>query len=168
MSLAALYMVILTDLTEMEIYDICHLAIAAAGLAFVFTGYGAPLAQRLIGGLIISVPMFALAVATDGGFGMGDVKLSASCGFLLAPRAAVAGTALAVFAGGCYAIFMMASKKLDRKSRFAFGPFLAAGYALALFFGDAWAELYIEVMGLEFLFPRAMSLTMLRMVLRTR
>ena len=41
---------------------------------------------------------------------------------------------------------LLAAKKADRKTRFAFGPFLCIGIAAAMFFGERLADWYIGLL----------------------
>jgi leader peptidase (prepilin peptidase)/N-methyltransferase len=78
--------------------------------------------------------------------GMGDVKLSALIGLVVGaidlPSVAVAA-GLAILLGGIGAVVALAMGK-GRKAAVPFGPFLAAGAALALFWGPAIADAYVR------------------------
>jgi leader peptidase (prepilin peptidase)/N-methyltransferase len=52
-------------------------------------------------------------------------------------------TFLAIVGGGFYGMFLLASKKADRKSHFAFGPFLCIGLAVSLFVGERLLTWYL-------------------------
>ena len=47
--------------------------------------------------------------------------------------------------GGCGAL-LLAQKKANRKSQFAFGPFLCIGIAIAMFFGETIADWYMGLL----------------------
>jgi leader peptidase (prepilin peptidase)/N-methyltransferase len=83
----------------------------------------------LVAALASAGLLFVLSLA--GGIGMGDVKLAALLG-LASPTLAVAVAApLAAFVlGGAAASIVLA--RGGRRSRIAFGPYLLAGYAVAL------------------------------------
>lgn len=48
--------------------------------------------------------------------------------------------------GGGFGALLLAAKKADRKTRFAFGPFLCIGIAAAMFFGERLADWYIGLL----------------------
>ena len=99
---------------------------------------------RLIGALIISVPMLILALVIPGAFGGGDIKLMAASGLLLGTASTVCAMFIGIVTGGGYAAVMLAGKKLEKKDQFAFGPFLALGLAAAVFWGDQIAAWYLH------------------------
>ena len=41
---------------------------------------------------------------------------------------------------------LLAQKKANRKSQFAFGPFLCIGIAIAMFFGETIADWYMGLL----------------------
>jgi leader peptidase (prepilin peptidase) / N-methyltransferase len=109
---------------------------------------GAPvdLLDALIGFLAYGGAMLVVAIISPKGMGMGDVKLSALIGLVVGaidlPSVAVAA-GLAILLGGIGAVVALAMGK-GRKSAVPFGPFLAAGAALALFWGPAIADAYLH------------------------
>ena len=114
-------MVARIDWDTQIIYDRFHILILLLGVAalWLFPEHG--MVDRLIGAVIISVPMLLLALIIPGAFGGGDIKLMAASGFFL-------------------------GKKLEKKDHFAFGPFLAFGLALAVFFGDQIVNWYLSLL----------------------
>ena len=52
----------------------------------------------------------------------------------------------ALLTGGGYGAAMLLGKKLEKKDHFAFGPFLAFGLALAVFFGDQIVNWYLSLL----------------------
>ena len=53
---------------------------------------------------------------------------------------------LGILLGGGFGALLLAAKKADRKTRFAFGPFLCIGIAAAMFFGERLADWYIGLL----------------------
>jgi leader peptidase (prepilin peptidase)/N-methyltransferase len=109
---------------------------------------GAPLdlLDAVVGFLAYGGVMLLVAIVSPRGMGMGDVKLAALIGLVIGaidlPSVAVAG-GLAILLGGVAAGVALAMGK-GRKSAVPFGPFLAAGAALALFWGPAIADAYLR------------------------
>lgn len=151
--LAFAYLGILTVMAWIDwdtkvICDRFHIMILLLGAASTLMFPERMLIERLVGMVVIALPMFWIALLVDGAFGGGDIKLMASSGFLLGWRAMIPAAFLALLTGGIYCITMLARGKLGRKDHFAFGPFLAIGLGIAYFYGDAIFEWYLSVCGL--------------------
>lgn len=131
------------DIDTMAIEDGCSIAIIVLALVSLYTMPGTSLIDRGIGMICVSVPMLALALVVPGAFGGGDVKLTAACGAFLGWRLTLVATVLSVFGGGFYGVWLLAAKKAERKSRFAFGPFLCMGMAAGLVYGRQLLEWYL-------------------------
>lgn len=130
--ICGLILVAFIDMDTMEIPNglILYLLIPAAGLVFVtpevsYLSHG-------IGLICVSVPMLLLSMAIPNAFGGGDIKLMAVCGLALGWQYALFAMFAAILLGGAQAVWMLARRKAERGSLFAFGPHLAAGTALAL------------------------------------
>lgn len=123
-------------------------AVAAVGLAgLAWPVADATLVDRAIGVVAVSVPLFILAVAT-GGFGGGDVKLMAAVGLVLGWQLTVLAFFLGVVAGGVYAVWLLARKRVKRTDAIAFGPFLCGGAAIAVLCGEPLIAGYLSLFGL--------------------
>ena len=81
-----------------------------------------------------------------GGFGGGDIKLMFGAGFFLGAKLTVVAAFIGILLGGGFGALLLAAKKADRKTRFAFGPFLCIGIAAAMFFGERLADWYIGLL----------------------
>ena len=137
-------MVALIDWDTQMIYDRFHIMILILAV-FDFLLYPERgIVTRLIGALIISVPMLILALVIPGAFGGGDIKLMAVSGLLLGTASTVCAMFIGIVTGGGYAAVMLAGKKLEKKDQFAFGPFLALGLVAAVFWGDQIAAWYLH------------------------
>ena len=101
--------------------------------------------ERLIGAVIVAVPMLILALLIDGAFGGGDIKLMAVSGWLLGWRAMIPAIFIGIITGGIYCLWMLARGKMTRKTRFAFGPFLAIGLAVSYIYGEQILTWYLSV-----------------------
>lgn len=141
--LGILTMVAWIDWDTRTIYDRFHIGIGLLGIASLWLFPGHSLADRLMGAVVIALPMLALAFLIEGAFGGGDIKLMAVSGFLLGWRAVVVAMFLGLITGGVYCIWMLVKKRLARGDSFAFGPFLAIGLGAAFFWGDKLADWYL-------------------------
>lgn len=105
-----------------------------------------PSPQWAIGALAASGFLFLAVLAYPAGMGMGDVKLALLMGAALGktvPVALMLGMLLALVP----AIYLLARHgSKARKMGIPFGPFLALGSVIALFFGEAIMGWYLELL----------------------
>ena len=134
------------DIDTLEIYDRfpALLLVCGAAAQFVFPGPG--IKSRLLGCVIVSLPMLLLALVVPGGFGGGDIKLMFGAGFFLGAKLTVVAAFIGILLGGGFGALLLAQKKANRKSQFAFGPFLCIGIAIAMFFGETIADWYMGLL----------------------
>lgn len=112
----------------------------AAGLVFAVAQ--GRLAESALAAAGAAGLIAAIVVLSRGGMGGGDVKLAALMGsFLGWPGVAVALFA-GFLAGGAVGLLLLALRLKGRKDAIPFGPALALGGVVALFFGDAVAKWY--------------------------
>lgn len=131
------------DLAEQKIPDRYHLMILALAGISCFTMPEVSLGSRTLGFLCVSVPLLAVALIVPGAFGGGDVKLMATCGAFLGWRMTLVSTGIAFFLGGSWCIVWLILKKMGRKDRIAFGPFLCIGMAAGVLAGETLIKLYL-------------------------
>lgn len=134
------------DLDTQMIYDRFHILILVLGIISCFISKDLNIVERLIGSVVISVPMLVLSILIPGAFGGGDIKLMAVSGFFLGFKAIVIAMFIALIIGGGYGTYMLVTKKLDKKDHFAFGPYLAIGLIVALFIGNELMNWYIGLL----------------------
>ena len=90
--------------------------------------------------------LFAAAVVYPAGMGMGDVKLALLLGAMLG-RVVPVGLMLGMLLALVPSIVLLARHgAAARKMGFPFGPFLALGAILALFWGDWLLEAYLSLL----------------------
>jgi leader peptidase (prepilin peptidase) / N-methyltransferase len=109
-------------------------AIVALAAGCLATSHGRTLLLALGIGLATSAVFLGLAVI-GGGLGLGDVKLVfvlSATAAALSVAAAILQLVLAVALGGLTAVVLVVSRRRDRKAHLPFGPFLLAGWWLAL------------------------------------
>ena len=102
----------------------------------------------LLGFLAYGVGLLVVALIAPKGMGMGDVKLAGLIGLVLGSVgldlvAVAAGTGILL--GGVGAIVALAVGA-SRKTRVPYGPFMAAGALIAVFFGSAIADAYLSLL----------------------
>ncbi len=141
--LALLTLVALIDADTMEIPNGLVIGVLIVAVAAWGCGFAPSWRERLIGLLCVSVPMLLITLVIPGAFGGGDIKLVAASGAFLGWKMNLVAAFLAVVAGGLYGIYLLATRRKGRKEHFAFGPFLCAGMAAALFWGAPLLEWYL-------------------------
>lgn len=144
-----LIVVAFIDLDTKEINDRMHVIII--GLAVVNlvslvsqTGDISVIRPYVIGFLIVSVPMLLIAMLT-GGFGGGDIKLMAASGLFLGAAVNVVAFFIGAFIAALIAVIMLITKRADRKSQIAFGPYLAMGIYLSMLYGQEMIDAYVSL-----------------------
>ena len=142
---AALVAVTGIDLDHQIIPDVVTLPGIAAGLAFSLITGQPRWTDALIGVLVGGGIFFLIIVASRGGMGGGDMKLAAMLGAFLGWRSLLVAILAAVLAGGILAIALLALRRRGRKDAVPFGPFLAMGGLVALFWGPPLIDWYLGV-----------------------
>ncbi|MCC8191832.1 MAG: prepilin peptidase [Ruminococcus sp.] len=105
------------------------------------------LKYTLFGAFVISVPFLLIFLFSKGkALGFGDVMLVLAGGAYLGLKAAIIAAFIGLITGSVAGLI---SKHRSGDSMFAFGPWLSLGIAVAAFFGDYLADLYLIVSGLK-------------------
>ncbi len=94
----------------------------------------------LIGGGFLGL----IAFLAPRGMGMGDAKLAAFMGIFLGFYV-VAGLLIAFLLGSIVGVILLTTRRRGRRDRIPFGPFLALGGVLALFWGEPLYRLYRSI-----------------------
>jgi leader peptidase (prepilin peptidase) / N-methyltransferase len=88
-------------------------------------------------GIVLGGGLFLVIIlASRGGMGGGDLKLGAMLGAFLGWKALLFALFVAIVLGGAIGAVLLATGRRGRKDPIPFGPFLAAGGAMALFWGE--------------------------------
>ncbi len=119
-----------TDYKERKIYDRWLLRLLILTLIFRGVYYEKEL---LLGSIIVSLPMFLLAIFIPGCFGGGDIKLMAVAGLLLGWKNVICAFVFAVYIAGVYVVVMLIRKKITKKTKIPFGPALCTGIIYMFF-----------------------------------
>jgi leader peptidase (prepilin peptidase) / N-methyltransferase len=101
-----------------------------------------------IGFLAYGLALLIVALIAPRGMGMGDVKLAGLIGLVLgAIKLGLVGVAagVGILLGGVGAIAAIVLGA-NRKTRIPFGPFMAAGAAVAVFVGEQIADSYLRLL----------------------
>ena len=141
--LAGLVAITAIDLERQIIPDVISLPGILAGiLASLASGRVSWLESIL--GIVVGGGLFlVIIVVSGGGMGAGDMKLGAMLGAFLGWKVVLLSIFVAVVLGGALAVALMASGLRGRKDPIPFGPFLAAGGAAGLFWGERVVRWYV-------------------------
>lgn len=120
----------------------------AGPVAFMFGFRETAAANRIIAGLLALVFFGLICAFTRGsGMGMGDVKLAGALGFVFGWPDIAFLVFFAFVAGALAGVLAIAFKRKTPGSAVPFGPFLAFGAALVVFFGARILEAYFKILG---------------------
>jgi len=137
-----LVMISAIDLSHRVIPNVLTGSGVLGGAALLLASGGAPLSLQSAGlGLLVGGgTMLVIVLLSFGGMGAGDMKMAALMGFYLGWP----GVAVALFASFCIGalvgLMLIILRIKGRKDAIPFGPFLALGSLIALF----WAEPLID------------------------
>ena len=145
--LAALVALTGIDLRRQILPDVITLpGIVAGFLANLATGRVTWIDSLL--GIGLGGGLFLLIIlVSGGGMGGGDMKLGAMLGAFLGWKVALVSVFVAVMLGGLLAVVVLASGLRGRKDPIPFGPFLAAGGVIGLFWGERLVTWYVGGFG---------------------
>jgi leader peptidase (prepilin peptidase) / N-methyltransferase len=149
---AILGVVLVLLLVPITLIDLDHriipnkLTLLGAVLAPAIVALTAPdaIPEHLIAGAAAGGAFLLVVFAYPRGMGMGDVKLAAMLGLFLGSAVAPA-IFVALVSGTLVGAAVIARKgaREGRKTAVPFGPFLALGAVVALFWGDAMVDWYL-------------------------
>jgi leader peptidase (prepilin peptidase) / N-methyltransferase len=146
---AALFLSMLVAITGIDfqhqiIPDVISLpGIVAGFLANLATGR-VPWMESAIGIIVGGGTFLVIILASGGGMGGGDMKFGAMLGAFLGWKVVLLTIFIAVVLGGALAVALIASGRRGRKDPIPFGPFLAAGGAVSLFWGERVVRWYLD------------------------
>jgi leader peptidase (prepilin peptidase) / N-methyltransferase len=139
-----LVIVTVTDLERRVIPNKVLIAGAIGALAIAAATDPSSLPGRAIAALAAGGFLFLVALAYPRGMGMGDVKLVAVMGLYLG-RSVAPAVLIGFAAGAVVGLVMIARRGASaRKQALPFGPFLALGGLIGLWYGDAIVNWYVD------------------------
>jgi len=140
---ALLVVITLTDLERRVIPNAILAAGAVAALAIAAVSDPGSLGARAIAAVAAGGFLLLVALAYPRGMGMGDVKLAAVMGLYLG-RSVAPALVIAFAAGAFVGLALMVRRGASaRKQAVPFGPFMALGGLVALWYGDAIVDWYL-------------------------
>ncbi|MGH3849320.1 MAG: prepilin peptidase, partial [Pseudonocardiaceae bacterium] len=122
------------------IYPTIFVSVPLLAAAAALDGSWGHLRGALIGAVLAWGALFAVHLISPGGMGFGDVRLSFVLGLFLGWTGltnVLIGLFLGFLLGAFIGLALIALHLRTRNDHIPFGPFLAAGAALAVFFGGS-------------------------------
>ena len=141
----ALVIITAIDIEHQIIPDVITLPGIALGL--VVGTYTIGYADSLLGFFAGGGLFYLLAVLSNGGMGGGDIKYIAAVGALLGWQKVLLVIFIGALLGSVVGVFQITVQKKSRKSLIPFGPFLATGTLVTLFYGNPLIRLYLDYLG---------------------
>ncbi|MFN8518786.1 MAG: A24 family peptidase [Chloroflexota bacterium] len=136
--LAALMVLLATDLDQRLLPDVITLPLVGYALVVLVLGWDPMLAGKelgLVSGLAAGIGAPLVLLVTDrlfgGALGMGDVKLAVSLGLMSGVTRLLTGFLLATVVGAVVLLALMAVGRLGRRSAVPFGPILIGAGVIA-------------------------------------
>lgn len=105
-----------------------------------------PYWTSIFGALFAFVLVLIIILISKGGMGMGDLKYYTVFGFVFGFYPFLLLFFLSTLYGALYGLVMMRLKKVTRKSRIPFGPFIGLAVLTVFFFGDTLITWYLQLL----------------------
>jgi leader peptidase (prepilin peptidase)/N-methyltransferase len=148
--LLLLIIIFFIDLEHKIIPDVISLSGIGLGLVFSLLVKSITFWQSLLGLLVGGVLLYLTAILGDFLFkkesmGGGDIKMAAMLGAFLGWQKFLLSFFVAVFLGAAVGVItMLFSPKVRQSKVIPFGPFLALGAAISIFWGEKLIQIYIR------------------------
>lgn len=117
-------------------------------IAFILIKQPNPYLDHIAGAMLLAVVFYIIGyigklIYKVDSMGMGDVKYAAVIGLLLGWEKGILAFIIAFFSAAVIIVIVSMYKKLDRKQRIPFGPFLSIGCFVAFFWGTDILNWYL-------------------------
>ena len=159
-SLGGVYIVFIYILIVITVIDLDHMIIPdrlvglglITGIAAIFVGAieigwkNAFMGSLVYGGFLYLAGMVGKRIFKKEAMGMGDVKLGVMMGLLLGWKMSIMSLYLSFLVASIVGLTAIMTGQLRKGDRIPFGPFLAVGTVLAMFFGQTILEIYLSFM----------------------
>ncbi|MBN1521789.1 MAG: prepilin peptidase, partial [Candidatus Aureabacteria bacterium] len=96
------------------------------------------------GGILLLIALIGTLIFRKEAMGMGDIKLVAMFGAFMGIKLTLLSIFLASLVGSLGGGLLMAAGKAKMQSRIPFGPYLATGAVISLFYGEKLLSLYVH------------------------
>lgn len=134
---------IFTDCKEQLLYDKVSTILMVAGVIYAY--YFADLWQGVYGAIANLAIMFAIYWISNGGMGLGDVKLAFVLGIWLGLEQSIMCLIIAFIMGGLIGIGLLITGTKSRKDAIPFGPYLCIAGWISLIYGKELLNHYWQL-----------------------
>ncbi len=139
-----LVVVSIIDLRHRIIPDKALMVGVLVGAALLLWARPLPFTRSVVGGLAGFLMMLVIALAARGGMGGGDVKLAGVIGFFLGPVGCLLALFIGFVSGAVVALSLVVFRTKGFRDFIPYGPFLALGSVVALFWGNDILRWYFD------------------------
>ncbi len=146
---SALICIFFIDLEHMLIFNRFNIILAVCGVAAMFcdslTQWYDHLIGALAGGIVFAALYYgSVALLKQEGLGFGDVKYAVAAGLLLGWQKFIPAMLIASIIGSVFMISANHINHAEKRTEYPFGPFLAFGTAVSMFFGNPIIRWYLD------------------------
>lgn len=141
-----LIIIFFTDLEKMLVLNVVVLPAAVFALVFSIFLPDVGILSAIYGTLVATGIMLLVYVISRGGMGEGDVKLAMFIGAANGFPLVLAALFIAIVASGALATFLLVTKLKKRRDAIPFGPFLATGALITMFWGQQIVDIYLDML----------------------
>jgi leader peptidase (prepilin peptidase)/N-methyltransferase len=146
--ICALVAIAFIDLDHQIIPNAITLPSIPLGLTFGLALGDPPLLERILGalagaGFLYLVLLYGSIAYGQDAMGEGDLNLIAMVGAFLGWKGVVVTILVGCLTGSVIGLALIGFRRLGRREHMPFGPFLALGALVALFFGEALVDWYL-------------------------
>jgi len=147
--ISGLIVIFFTDLKYRIIPDQILAVLAISTVVFLLIFDKGGVLDHFLAGLISFFLFLLLVIATRGkGMGLGDVKYAAVSGFILGVPQSIVSFYLSFLTGAAVSLILILMGKKTVRSTIPFGPFLAGGTLVSLFYGQSLWEIFRKMIGI--------------------
>ncbi|GAB6169127.1 A24 family peptidase [Clostridium carnis] len=145
--LSSLLIVIsMIDFETKYVYSATTIFGGVIGGTFIFINWyinGTSIVNNILGGLFGFGIIYLIVILTKG-MGAGDAEIAGVCGLFLGLNGIIVALFLAVVLGGIAGVIILVSKLKNKKDEIAFGPYIAIGTIITIFFSNEIVSFYVN------------------------
>jgi len=134
------------DLEKMLVLNVVVLPATVFALIFSVFLPDVGILESIYGALLGIGIMLVVYLVSRGGMGEGDVKLAAFIGAATGFPLILVSLFLAIVGSGVLATFLLVTKMKKRRDAIPFGPFLATGALITMFWGQHIVNFYLDTL----------------------
>ncbi len=136
------------DLKSQDVYTSTILAGLLGGAFYLLYIYssGGPVRDLLLGAFAGLAVIGVIVIVSRGGMGWGDAEIALLCGLFLGLRLTLVALFFSFLLGGLVGAVLLLLRRRKGKDSIPFGPFIALGALLSVFYGEPLLAWYLTKM----------------------